>query len=109
MRMLSLLSAASVAFIATLGAANAQATNVDRQGGMAPTIGNTYDSMSRPTMGYDSRAMGYDSRAMGYDSRAMGYDSRGYDSRGSNAIMYDTNDRNRARAQRSNRNQRSMW
>jgi hypothetical protein len=71
MRILSLVSVSSLALAASLSFANAQATNVDRQGGMAPTIGNTYDSMSRSTIGradYNTMGGRMNGNATGYDA-----------------------------------------
>lgn len=50
MHILPVLTAVAIGLAATLGVANAQATNVQKQGGTAPTVGNTADSMSKPVM-----------------------------------------------------------
>ena len=108
MRILSLLSVSSLALVAALSAANAQATNFDRQGGMAPTIGNTHDSMSRPTMGgpgYASMGSRMNrNNAMGYN--AMGYNAMGYDAMG----FYATDSQRWAyRQQRTQRQYGMSW
>ena len=48
MRILPILAAAAIGLAATAGVANAQATNVEKKGGAAPTMANTQDSMSKP-------------------------------------------------------------
>ena len=50
MRILPILTAAAIGLVATLGVANAQATNTEKKSGAAPTMANTQDSMSKPAM-----------------------------------------------------------
>ena len=50
MRSSPVLTAAAIGLAATISLASAQATNVQKRSGNAPTIGNTQDSMSKSTM-----------------------------------------------------------